>query len=878
MSGKPLKLLILEDRPADAELALHELRRAGFAPDWTRVEDEAGFRAALSADLDLVLADYHQPNFDALRAFRIMREQRLDVPFIIVSGAIGEETAVSAVRDGVADYVLKDRLARLGTAVEHALEQRALRLREQKAVEELRASEKTLADLVNSLTGVIWEQEIPSRRMTFMSREIESLLGYPLADWYAVPNFWLSRVHPDDRDRATATFDAVVASGRSNGSTYRLVAADGRLIWMRDNYSVALSDGKPVKVRGVMVDISSVKRTEELTRLMAEVAQAANQTSSVDEALQVGIDKICAVTGWAVGHAWLVPDDDVGGRPSRLVNSPIWHMSDPAKYGPFRKTTDGYPSRVGEGPVSRAVKTARITPITTVGGPDPFLRGEAAQAVGLISGIAVPVRMGGTVVAVLEFFDERPIETDPELNQALEHAALQLGRVVERTQASRALLRQATYDSLTELPNRALLNGELGEAIQAAAAAGHRLSLLIMDLDNFKEINDSFGHQAGDAVLRQIGPRLRDRVRGGDTVARLGGDEFAILLRGAETRDGVRIGREILRALEQPVTVGDQAIEIHASVGIATFPDHGAEARILMQRADVAMYIAKRSGDSYAVYSADQDPYDANRVALMSELRQAVERGEISVAYQPKIRLADGALVGMEALARWHHPRRGWVPPSEFIAMAERTGLVKKLTETVLDAVLSQLARWQSEGRAVPVAVNLSMRDLLDPQFSRLIKDKLAVTGVPSTLVQMEITESAAMSEPKRVIETIKPLREIGIQFAIDDFGTGYSSLAYLQRLPVKEIKIDRSFVGQVCKDSGSASIVRTIVELGHSLGLEAVAEGVEDEATYALLAQAGCDTAQGYLMSKPLPLSEIEAWLDHPVWTPARPSQHRAA
>ena len=879
MPGKPLRVLVLEDRADDAELTVHELRRAGYAPDWVRVDDEAGFRAALSPDLDLVLADYHQPGFDALRALRIMLAQHLDIPFIIVSGAIGEETAVAAVREGAADYILKDRLARLGTAVDNALEQKALRLREQRVLEELRASERRYEDLVNSLAGVIWEQELPSRRLTFISRRVETLLGYSIQDWLSEPGFWLGRIVAEDRDQVAAHSDAIVAARHSGESVYRMRAADGRIIWVRDHYSVVQTDGKPTRVRGVLVDITPLKRTEDLTRLMAVVAEAANRTSSVDEALQVGIDNICAATGWPVGHAWIVPEEEShSARPARLVCSPIWHISDLARFASFRQTTESLPSRVGEGPVSRALKTARITMIDGAGTANAFLRRQAAEAVGLITGLAVPVRVGEAVVAVLEFFSDRPIEADAELNQALEHAALQLGRVVERTRAARALERQATTDSLTELPNRALLLGELRQAIHAAAASGHRVSLLIMDLDNFKEINDSFGHPAGDDVLRQIGPRLRGQVRGSDSVARLGGDEFAVLLRGAETRDAIRIGRGILHALEQPVMVGEQPVDIHASFGIATFPDHAAEASSLMQRADVAMYVAKRSGSGFAVYSADQDPYDANRVVVMGELRQAVENRGLTVFYQPKVQIASRKLVGFEALVRWEHPRRGWLPPMEFLPLAERTGLIKKLTAAVLDSVLQQLAAWQLEGWAVPVAVNLSMRDLLDPRFGQLVQDQLASTGVAPRLLQFEITESAAMSEPERVMQTIVPLQRAGIQFAIDDFGTGYSSLAYLQRLPVREIKIDRSFVGEMTRNAGSASIVQAIVELGHRLGLDAVAEGIEDMRTYDLLARTGCDTGQGYLFSKPVPASQLGHWLRDGAWIPAEESERPAA
>ena len=880
MPEKPLRVLVLEDRPDDAELTIHELRRAGYAADWVRVDDEAGFRAALRPDLDLVLADYHQPNFDALRALRIMRSQHLDIPFIIVSGAIGEETAVVAVREGAADYVLKDRLGRLGTAVENALEQKALRLRGERVLEELRSSERRYEDLVNSLAGVIWEQELPGRRLIFISRRVETLLGYPVKAWLSEPGFWLQRILPEDRDQVAASSDAIVAAGRSGESVYRMRAADGRIIWVRDHYSVVHSDGKPAKVRGVLVDITSLKRTEELTRLMAVVAEAANRTSSVDEALQVGIDNICAATGWLVGHAWLVPEDESGVRqPTRLVNSPIWHLSDPDRFASFRRTTDTLPSRVGEGLASRALKGAHIA-LTDPGHTSPtnFLRRQAAEAVGLTRGIAVPVRVGEVVVAVLEFFTDRSIDADAELRQALEHAALQLGRVIERTTAARALERQATTDSLTELPNRTLLLAELRQAIHAAESGGHRVSLLLFDVDNFKEINDSFGHPAGDAVLRQIGPRIRGEVRGSDSVARLGGDEFAVLLRGAETKDAIRIGRQIVRALEEPVTVGDQAVDVHASFGIATFPDHAAEASSLMQRADVAMYVAKRSGNGFAVYSPDQDPYDVNRVVVMGELRQAVDSGQLSVFYQPKVRIATRALVGFEALVRWQHPRRGWLPPSEFVPLAERTGLIKKVTASVLDIVLRQLAEWQREGWAVPIAVNLSMRDLLDPHFGQLVKDQLAVTGVTAPLLQFEITESAAMSEPERVMQTILPLQKTGIQFAIDDFGTGYSSLAYLQRLPVREIKIDRSFVGQMSTSANSASIVQAIVELGHRLGLEAVAEGIEDEQTYNLLLKSGCDTGQGYLFSKPLPASETEPWLRDGAWIPSGESERPAA
>jgi len=860
MDQTPLRLLLLEDSEADAELAIRELRRAGYKPRYVRVDDEAGFRANLRPDLDLILADYHQPQFDARQALRILREFRLDIPFIIVSGAIGEETAVAAVREGAVDYVLKDRLGRLGTAVQNALEQRELRRREQKSADELRRSQRSYEDLVNSVEGIVWEQSLPDRKLTFVSKQAERLLGYPVERWLNEPGFWLAHIHPDDREDAAALSDAVVARKGSGQLQYRMHAADGRVLWVRDHYSVVVEKDRAVKLRGVLVDIASLKRSGEFTRLTATVAEAANRATQISEVMQVGIDEICASLGWPVGHVWTVPDD----QPGQLRDSGIWHLDDPEKFRDFRVMTETTPVGPGKGLVGLALTSGRLTTFADVEG---LRRRDVAKAAGLKGGVAVPVRVEEDLVAVLEFFSPVVIQSDPEVAQALEQVALQLGRSIERDRARRALEHQATYDNLTDLPNRLLLNSRLVEAIRTAKRARTGVALLVMDLDNFKEINDSFGHQSGDVMLCQVGPRLRDQLRPGDTVARLGGDEFAVLLPEAGPADAVRVATAILEALEQPITVEGQLLDVHSSIGIASFPQHGITAKDLLQRADVAMYVAKRSGNSYAVYSPDQDPYDANRVVLMADLRQALERRELIVFYQPKVNLSTGRLAGLEALARWDHPERGWVPPSEFIPLAEHTGLIKRVTTYIVEQVLQDLRAWQRNKSAVPVAVNLSMRNLLDPQFGGDLTQQLKSQGVDPRLVQFEITETAVMAEPERVLETMARLQQLGVRFAIDDFGTGYSSLAYLQRLHVQEIKIDRSFVTQMTKDPGSATIARAIIDLGHSLGLDVVAEGVEDMETHDLLVACKCETAQGYLISRPLPAEEIERWLRHPVW-----------
>jgi EAL domain-containing protein (putative c-di-GMP-specific phosphodiesterase class I) len=301
---------------------------------------------------------------------------------------------------------------------------------------------------------------------------------------------------------------------------------------------------------------------------------------------------------------------------------------------------------------------------------------------------------------------------------------------------------------------------------------------------------------------------------------------------------------------------------VTASIGITAFPQHGSTAETLLQRADVALYIAKRSGNSATVYRPEDDPYDPSRVELQADLRQAIARREIILYYQPQVAIATGEVTGFEALARWRHAQRGWIPPGEFIPVAERMGLIRPLTACLVELAFRQLAEWQASGISIPVAVNVSMRNLLDPRFPSSLRDILAAGDVEARRMKLEITESALMTEPGRVLETMNELRGMGFGFSIDDFGTGYSSLAYLQRLPVEEIKIDRSFVGELATNAGSAAIVRATIELAGGLGLDVVAEGVEDEGTLQRLGRLGCSTAQGFFLSRPMPASEVKGWL----------------
>jgi diguanylate cyclase (GGDEF)-like protein/PAS domain S-box-containing protein len=434
--------------------------------------------------------------------------------------------------------------------------------------------------------------------------------------------------------------------------------------------------------------------------------------------------------------------------------------------------------------------------------------------------------------------------------------------ITERKRAEDALAHQALHDLLTDLPNRTLLHDRLRQAIRGAKRDSSSLALLVMDLDRFKEVNDTFGHHYGDLLLRQVCQRLQDALRGSDTLARLGGDEFALLLPVADAAVAGQVAQRLLEVLDEPFAIEGHSFAIGASIGIALYPQHADDADALLRRADVAMYVAKRSGSGYALYAAEQDQHSPSRLGLTAELRHAIEHGQLLLHYQPKLELRGSTVIGVEALVRWQHPQQGLVPPDQFIPLAEQSGLIRPLTEWVLTTATRQYDEWRSAGLDLPVAVNLSMRNLHDPQLSHTIAGLLSSLDVSPAALNLEITESSLMADPERAMAVLSGLRELGLSIAIDDFGTGYSSLAYLKRLPVAELKIDRSFVRDMATDASDLAIVRSTVELAHNLGLRVVAEGVEDSASQKLLTLLGCDQAQGYYISRPLPAAELTDWL----------------
>jgi len=432
--------------------------------------------------------------------------------------------------------------------------------------------------------------------------------------------------------------------------------------------------------------------------------------------------------------------------------------------------------------------------------------------------------------------------------------------VTERARADEDLERLAHYDTLTGLPNRSLLKDELARIVATGTAPA---VLLLIDLDGFRELNDTLGPGFGDAVLREVGARLRSGASPTDIVARFGNDEFALVVPGQDADDAAAIGAAVLATLSRALSVDGQPIDLAASIGIALAPVHGTDPDTLFRRADAALAVAKRTGRATVLFSPELDHSSSERIALIAELRDAIAAGALTLHYQPIVRAPDRRLAGVEALARWVHPTRGNIPPDEFVQLAERTGLVRQLTEWVLVEAFRQHLAWRTGGRSIEIAVNVSVRNLADPGFVGQIEALMREHGFAECPLRLEITESAIMAHPDRALVTLSELRAIGVRFSIDDFGTGYSSLAYLNRLPADTMKIDRSFVETLLTDASSRSIVHSVIELGRALGLDVVAEGVEDEATAAALVGLGCGSLQGYGICRPAPASEIERWLN---------------
>lgn len=482
-------------------------------------------------------------------------------------------------------------------------------------------------------------------------------------------------------------------------------------------------------------------------------------------------------------------------------------------------------------------------------------------ALAVAGGVTRPVRTLAAAaerIAAGNYRDAVPVSGRDELGLLAETFNRMQREIAEREER---IIHQAYHDALTGLPNRALAAESLEQALARARRRDGKLAVLMLDLDRFKEVNDVLGHHTGDRVLKEVAQRLRAAVRESDLVARLGGDEFLLILEDSDQGRAATVARKLHAALVEPVEAGESRVTVDLSAGLALYPEHGAEAELLLRRADIAMYDAKQSGASLAVYEMGRDELHLYRLSLLHELREAIELGQFLIHYQPKRSLRDGRVAHVEALVRWRHPRHGIMPPDEFIQLAEQSGHIGLVTAWVLEQAIRQCAAWRARGEEIVVSVNLSALDLMDESLPTRVAELLAEHGLPGVGLVLEVTESAVLRDAGRGVRMLERLREVGIRLSIDDFGTGQSSLAQLKRLPVDELKIDKSFVINIREGSDDDVIVRSTIELAHNMGLTVVAEGVETREGWELLKRYGCDLAQGYYISRPLEAEDFMQW-----------------
>jgi len=822
-----LRAMEVDDKPPFATL-----HHSGV-PELDWVDTVAAARERLAArHYDLVLLDLHLPDSNGLDTLRAIRAQGERI-IIVMTADDDPELPKKALEHGAYDFVAKASMyqGELRRVVRLAILQAGV-------MSSLAESEARFRGLTALSADWYWEQD-EEFRLTFMSRPLGEKTGLDPSAYLG-----LRRWEQPALNLSAADWDRHRAQLERNEPfrdfEMQRPAPDGGTRWLSiSGEPVFDTDGRFKGYRGVGRDITERKRAEESraaqARYQTKIAQfgeVALASRGAEELIEQAVRSVLEGLGggvvtyleragterqvvmrWVDGLAGAAPSSVFGYEPGEALGQVL----------------DGGSARIAELPYAWAG------------------RREAVLA---------PVAQEQAARGVLCALPEAHLSLGAEETRFLAAAASVLSAGLKRIESERRLAFLAQFDALTGLPNRALLADRFSQMLVQARRRGAQLGALFVDLDEFKLVNDSLGHGAGDELLKEIARRLQATVRSGDTVARIVGDEFAIVLADlARPEDAAVVAQKLIEALVAPVDVRGHEVFVTASIGIALFPTDGNDAEALLAAADAAMYRAKQAGrNSFQFYTPEINRRTKARAVLGRELRRALERDEFRLVYQPKFDLKSERPSGAEALLRWQHPSRGVVLPAEFIAILEESGLIAQVGEWVLRQACADIRAWQARGvRALPIAVNLSARQFRQLDLAARIRSIVDEAGVGPELIELEITESQLMQDPDHAIRAMRSLAAAGMRIAIDDFGTGYSSLAYLTRFPVSALKIDRSFVAGILQQGGDATIVRTIIEMAHTLGLAVIAEGVESEGQKHFLRGLGCEQAQGYLFGRPV-------------------------
>lgn len=840
-----LRVLVVDDSPDDTLLLIDYLRDGGHAPLWRRVASEEALRTALDDEWDVVLADYTMPGFSGARALTLVLERAPQVPFIYVSGTLGEDAAVQAMRNGAVDYVTKNDLRRLLPAI--AREREAARSRQAEAASTAR-SQHLLAVSPDAVIGFD-----SARRIVLWSDGAQVLLGHTPTEVIGRPLDLIIPVsHRGLFDEALRAFRA------SEAAAWRLdehieveaLSRHGALVPVEAGLSRYLEDGASIFVL-VLRDITERRLGEREMRLLLAIAEVANDGRSLRNTVRACVQSVCRVLGWPRVQLWRIEGDERLLCEAAQTRDGALPAPDPVPVGADDPLAEAWRARDAQWLIldDDAGLPARLAQL---------------QTQGLGTAIAMPVLGEDGVLAVLECFLDQAQAPNPRVLQLLQAVAAQFGNALRRKLAERRLHRLAHYDALTDLPNRVLFVDRLERALAEAARHGGTLGLIFVDLDRFKSVNDVLGHHLGDCLLQELAKRLRAAVRDEDTVARLAGDEFGVLVPNlAHAEDLARVARKLLAALDVPVDVDGHTVRGSASLGLALSPANGSTAEDLLRNADSAMYRAKvQGGGTFCFFEPGMTMLAADRLALEADLGRAIRGDELTVCYQPIRSVETGATIGVEALVRWEHPQRGLLLPEHFLPLAEDSGLIHDIGDWVLRRACADIGALPLDA-AFTLAVNISPGQIAHPDFAARVTQALADTGFDPHRLQFEVTEATLRAGAEPAVEILDRLqRQVGIRCSVDDFGTGYSNIARLQQLAVSKLKIAPTLLTDLATGHDAATLVSALVALGHSLGMQVVAGGVESAEHADLFGACGCNELQGFAISEPLTAEALRRWL----------------
>ena len=858
-----MRVLILEDNEDDAALMVAALAQARFDTVWTRVDTREQFASALGEAFDLILADYSLAQFTGLDALALVRSRDLDVPFILISGSIGEDIAVAALHSGADDYLLKDRMARLGPAVMRAMEKRRLRAQTANAELALRESEERFRQITENIREVFWLADLADGAMLYVSPGYELVWGRSRDALLASPGARIDAVHPEDRSRVQEAVSGLRSAGAYD-LQYRIVRPDGSVRSIHDKaFPVRNAAGAVYRVAGVAEDVTEdvarQRRIERLSRVRA-VSGAINAAIVRIRDREALLEETCRIADrhGRFDMVWIGEID----CDRQVVRAAAWSgFSATAAHAVSWESI-----AAARGTISDAIRTRSAAVKNDIGAAlaGGGLREEAMRA-GCFSTVCLPVVVDDAVQALIvlfaagrDFFDDEELAL---LNEVAADVSFALQSIASRERVEYL----SYYDPLTGLPNRTLFIDRAGN-MRARSGDRPAVALLLLNIERFRHINDTFGRHGGDELLRLAAKRLAAALGGNESLARIGADNFGILIRGIADPGTLvhAIETRVLGCFAQPFMIGGAELRVAAKLGVALHPADGEHAETLLNNAEAALKNARVGGERFLFYAAHMNAEAAQVVSLETRLRKAVEENQFVLHYQPKIEMASGIVRGLEALIRWQDPASGQlIAPGRFIPLLEETGMIFEVGKWAIGQALNDHRAWRARGRAPErVAVNVSAVQLRRRDFVDTVAAMINQGVEDAEALELEVTESLLMHDVQANMRMLLVLRGMGVRIAIDDFGTGYSSLSYITRLPISSIKIDRSFVNEMGTSVEAKAIVSTIITLAHALGLRTVAEGVETEEQAEVLRSLDCDEAQGYLFARPMPAQQLVEFL----------------